>query len=144
MCVGRIHKINFELEVIEAMTEQTKMDEGKRAEGISEAERMARIRELLVGPVIADESARVDQSVGRLDQTIADQAAALARLQEQLDRLESSQRETTERLHLRLLGMVEALLTDEQGLRARLVESEAVRSYLRDADEKRALSDQAD
>lgn len=126
------------------MAEQTETNKVETAEGISEAERMARIRELLVGPVIADESARVDQSVGRLDQTIADQAAALAQLQERLDRLESSQRETTERLDLRLLGMVEALLTDEQGLRARLAESEAVRSYLRAADEQRAVSGQAD
>jgi hypothetical protein len=95
---------------------------------MSEAERMLRIRDLLVGP----ESAKRDESVARIDQTLADQSALIATLTARVSDLEQVQRAETARLDLRLLGMVESLLTDEQGLRARLAKSDPLRSYLGD------------
>ncbi len=100
---------------------------------LSEAERMSRIRDLLVGPVIADEQARHDQSVGRLDQALTDQAQAIAALQTRIGELEQAQLAEIERLDLRLLGMMEALLVDQQSLRARLAENEHLKPYLGEA-----------
>ncbi|MGI9436422.1 MAG: hypothetical protein ACR2Q4_16610 [Geminicoccaceae bacterium] len=97
---------------------------------MSEADRMARIRDLLVGPVIADESARRDQSIGRLDQTIAEHAEKLATLRSRLDDLQQVQRAETDRFNLRLLGIVEALLADENELRKRLAQSEVLKHHL--------------
>lgn len=123
------------------MVEKPKTADTAAVPAISEAERMARIRELLVGPSIADESARVDQSVVRLDQTIADQAQAIATLKGRLDDLQARQRAETERLDLRLLGVVEALLADEQGLRARLAGSDLLKHHTRQLTDKNAELD---
>jgi len=100
------------------------------AEGLSEAERMSRIRDLLVGPVIADETARRDESVSRLDRVLTEQSATISALQAQINELEAVRRAETERLDLRLLGILEALLTDEEGLRRRLAKSDQLKSYL--------------
>ncbi|MDH3659803.1 MAG: hypothetical protein OEU92_07210 [Alphaproteobacteria bacterium] len=105
------------------MNDQMKKDSAAPGAGISEAERMAKIRELLVGPIIADESARVDQSVGQLAKQ---QEAAIAALQARIQELEDSQRIGMKRLQTRLLGIVEALLVDEEELRSRLRKSEAL------------------
>lgn len=91
---------------------------------------MSRIRDLLVGPVIADEQARHDQSVGRLDQALADQSETIAALKARIGELEQAQCAEIERLDLRLLGMMEALLVDQQSLRARLAENEQLKPYL--------------
>lgn len=125
------------------MVEKPKTADTAAAPAISEAERMARIRELLVGPSIADQSARVDQSVGRLDQTLADQAQAIATLKGRLDDLQARQRAETERLDLRLLGVVEALLADEQGLRARLAGSDLLKHHTRQLTDKNAELDKS-
>lgn len=114
------------------MTESTTTTSSEASLNLSEAERMARIRDLLVGPVIADETAKHEETVGRLDQTLADQSALIMALNARVDELEQAQRVETERLDLRLLGMVEALLADEQGLRHRLSKSEPLQSYLAD------------
>ena len=92
-------------------------------QGLNEAERMARIRDLLVGPVIADESARVDQSLERIGSSLTDQGQALQQLTKRLERLEALQETEIRRLDLRLLGMAEALLADESSLRARIADN---------------------
>lgn len=112
------------------MSETAKTTSSETAQNLSEAERMARIRDLLVGPVIADETARRDQSVGRLDQALADQSSVITTLKARIDDLEQRQRVETERLDLRLLAMVESLLVDEEGLRRRLAKSDPLKSYL--------------
>ena len=112
------------------MAETSKTNASDVSEHLSEAERMSRIRDLLVGPVIADETARRDESVSRLDRTIAEQSESIKALQTRISELEASQRAETERLDLRLLGIVESLLTDEQGIRNRIARSDQLRSYL--------------
>lgn len=112
------------------MSEAAKTTSSETTHNLSEAERMARIRDLLVGPVIADETARRDQSVGRLDQALADQSSVITTLKARIDDLEQRQRAETERLDLRLLAMVESLLVDEEGLRRRLAKSDPLKSYL--------------
>ncbi len=104
--------------------------ETRAIEDLSEAERMSRIRDLLVGPVIADEQARHEQSVSRLDQDLAAQAQTIAALTARISELEQSHRLEAERSNLRLLGMMEALLADERDLRARLVKCDPLRSKL--------------
>ena len=94
--------------------------------GISEAQRMAKIRELLVGPAIADESARVDQSFGRLDELVKDQQKAIAALQARIQELEESQRVDMKRFKMRLMSLAEALLADEEDVRARVMENETL------------------
>ena len=115
------------------MTETSKTNASNVADHLSEAERMSRIRDLLVGPVIADETARRDESVGRLDRLIADQSEKISALQKRISELEAVQRAETERLDLRLLGIIESLITDEQKLRSRLAKSDQLRSYLEKA-----------
>ncbi|NJO36261.1 MAG: hypothetical protein HC871_00030 [Rhizobiales bacterium] len=102
--------------------------------GISESERMAKIRELLVGPVIADESARVDQSFDRLNQLLRDQRETISALQTRLQQLEENQQTDMQRLQVRLLGIVEALLADEEELRSRLAENGSLSARLDEID----------
>lgn len=99
---------------------------------MSEAERMLRIRDLLVGP----ESAKRDESVSRLDQALADQSALITALTARISDLERVQRAETARLDLRLLGIVESLLTDEQGLRSRVAKNDQLKAYLGHAAER--------
>ncbi len=115
------------------MADPSMTDTPGTAESLSEAERMSRIRDLLVGPVIADETARRDESVSRLDKALADQSETISALQARISDLEAEQRTETERLDLRLLGIVEALLTDEEALRKRLAKSDQLKSYLYEA-----------
>ena len=105
--------------------------------GISEAERMAKIRELLVGPVIADESARVDQSVAGLKELVEEQHQIINTLQSRIRDLEGSQRADRKRARLELLGIAEALLADEEDIRSRIMQNEIFRSKL-EADDERA------
>lgn len=112
------------------MTDTSKTNASNTEDNISEAERMSRIRDLLVGPVIADETARRDQSVSRLDQALADHSQTLSALQARINELEAAQERETRRQDLRLLGIVESLLTDEQGLRNRLAKNDQLKSYL--------------
>lgn len=114
------------------MTETTKTNASETTQNLSEAERMSRIRDLLVGPVIADETARRDQSVSRLDHAIAGQSESIAALKARIGDLERAHRAETERLNLRLLGLVETLLTDEQTLRSRLSKSDHLKFNLGD------------
>ena len=102
--------------------------------GISEAQRMAKIRELLVGPVIADESARVDQSFGRLDELVRQQQQTITALQARIQELEERHHAGMKRLQVRLLGMVETLLADEDDLRSRLMQSETLQPKLENDD----------
>ncbi len=118
------------------MVETSKSDTTDSTQNLSEAERMLRIRDLLVGPVIADESARRDQSVSRLDQALADQSALITALTARVHDLEQVQRAETARLDLRLLGIVESLLTDEQGLRSRVAKNDRLKAYLGHASER--------
>ncbi|MGI9510841.1 MAG: hypothetical protein ACR2QJ_15985 [Geminicoccaceae bacterium] len=98
--------------------------------GISEAERMAKIRELLVGPVIADESARVDQSVARLDKLAKAQHETIIALQARIQEMEDRERINSKQVRMRLLGMVEALLADDDEVRSRLMKNETLLSRL--------------
>lgn len=98
--------------------------------GISEAERMEKIRELLMGPVIADESARVDRSVSRLDELAKAQKESIIALQARVQELEERQRVGMKQMRMRMLGMVEALLADEEDVRARLLKNETLLSKL--------------
>lgn len=113
------------------MIDQKKTSSPAPSAGISEAERMAKIRELLMGPVIADESARVDQSVGRLNDLAKTQQDAINALQARIQELEDRQRVGMKRVQMRLLGMVEALLADEEDVRARLSKNEIFLSRLK-------------
>lgn len=101
-------------------SDQSKATKSELTEGLSEAERMSRIRDLLVGPVIADEQARRDESVTRIDQSLSDQSQSIETLTARLGELEKAHCLETERLNFRLLGLLEALLIDEKVLRARL------------------------
>lgn len=118
------------------MAEPSKTNASEATQNLSEAERMLRIRDLLVGPVIADESARRDQSVSRIDQALVDQAALIAALTARVNDLEQVQRAETARLDLRLLGIVESLFTDEQGLRSRVAKNDHLKAYLGQAAER--------
>ena len=104
---------------------------------------MSRIRDLLDGPVIADETARRDESIGRLDRALADQSETIGTLLARIDDLEQAQRADAEKLNLRLLGMVEALLTDQENLRDRLAESDHLKAYLGEAAPGTKGSDQS-
>ena len=98
------------------------------ASDISEAERMAKIRELLVSPVVADEAARTEQSISRLEETTSAQRETIASLQHRLDDLEQKQQADVEKLRTRLFGLVEVMLADDEELRARLMQSDVLRS----------------
>lgn len=87
---------------------------------------MAKIRELLLGPVIADESARVDESVDRLNELVREQQEAITALHAKIRELEDRQRAGMERFRVRLLGMVEAVLADEDDVRSRLKKNDAL------------------
>lgn len=119
------------------MTEQKETNENSPAASISEAERMAKIRELLMGPVIADESARVDESVGQLNHLLKEQQDLISALQARVRDLEESQRVGMRRLRLRLMGMVEALLASEDDVRLRLSKNEVLSPKLEDDDGSR-------
>ena len=82
--------------------------------GISEAERMARIRELLIGPVVADEAARTAQSISALDEEAKSQREEIANLQLRIDTLEKQRRSDIDQLRKRLLNLVEVLLADSK------------------------------
>ena len=103
--------------------------------GISEAERMAKIRELLVGPVIADESARVDQSFAGLKGLVEEQQHTIAALETRIRELEDSQRAERQRVRLGLLGIAESLLADEEEVHSRVKRSDALRTKLEAHDE---------
>lgn len=103
--------------------------------GLSEAERMAKIRELLVGPVIADESARVDQSVAQLNELVEEQHQTIIALQSRCRELEDGRRADMKRVRLDLLGLVETLLADEEEVRSRVMQNETLRARLENADE---------
>ena len=125
------------------MSDPSKKTNAEAPETLSEAERMSQIRDLLVGPVIADEQVRRDQSINRLDQTIADQAETIDALRVRINDLEQAHRLQTERLDLRLLGMVEALITDEQGLRNRLAKNDQLKAHLGEVRTRAKGSEQA-
>jgi len=108
------------------MTDSKMMNDTSPNPELSESERMAKIRELLVGPVIADESARVDQSVDRLNELVNEQRETILILEGRIRELEESQRLGMERHRLRLFGMVEALLASEDDVRARLAKNETL------------------
>ena len=108
------------------MTKSNAESKTAQAADLSESERMAKIRELLVGPVIADESARVDQSVDRLHVLVNEQRETITTLEGRIRDLEESHRIGMERLRLRFQGMVEALMASEDDLRARVAESKTV------------------
>ena len=112
------------------MIDQKKTSDAPSATGFSEAESMAKIRELLVGPAIADESARVESSFVRLDELAKEQQEAISTLQAKVRELEENQRVGLKRMRMRLLGVVEALTADEDELRARLTQHEALLSKL--------------
>jgi hypothetical protein len=141
------------------MNEKAKNPEEALAPAMSEAERMSRIRDLLMGPVIADQSAKVEQSVERLNTAITDQATNQAKLVAELtarleaeqraavdklqseqrqaaERLETAQQASTERLQLRLLGLVDALMCDEADLRARINGNKLLAARLNGVDER--------
>ena len=114
------------------MTEENKASGAALNVDISESERMAKIRELLVGPVIADESARVDQSVDRLNEIVKEQRERITTLEADLRDLKDSQRNDMARLRVRLFGMMEALLADEDDVRARVEQNQALSSEIND------------
>ncbi len=117
--------------------DEKKSEDASPGSGISEAERMAKIRELLIGPALADESARMDRSVSRLDEAASVQRETVAGLQSRLDELEVRQSREIDRLQTRLLGLIEALLADEEEIRARLMHSDVLRTKLRDGGDQR-------
>lgn len=116
------------------MTVQKETNKSAPVAGISEAERMEKIRELLVGPVIADESARVDEAVSRLNDLMRDQQESITKLQARIGELEGSQRAGMRQLQLRLLGMVEALLAKEEDVSARVKGNQLLSPELQDDD----------
>ncbi len=117
------------------MNDQKKTSQPVSDASISEAERMAKIRELLVGPVIADESARVDESVARLNKLVEEQHQAIIALQSRLGELEESQRADRKRVRLGLFGIAETLLADEEDVRSRVMQNETLRQRLKDDEE---------
>lgn len=119
------------------MTQQEKTGEPTSAPGISEAERMAKIRELLVGPAIADESERIEKSVDRLNDLVKEQQEALAALRAQVEELESSQRTEIKQLRLRLLGIVETLIADEEDVHSRIKRHDMLHSEFEGKQERK-------
>ena len=113
------------------MIEKKSTDSVAPGGGISEAQRMAKIRELLVGPVIADESAREDQSFDRLNDFVKQQQETITALQTRIQELEDRQSAGMSRLNARFLGVVEALLADEETVRSRLVQSEILQPIIK-------------
>lgn len=116
------------------MNDQSETSGTMATVSISESERMAKIRELLVGPVIADESARVDQSFDRLNQLLREQADTISALQAKLQQLEETRQTDMNRLRVRFLGLVEALLADEEELRSRLARNSSLAPRLDEVD----------
>ncbi len=116
------------------MNDQKKTNEPASGVGISEAERMSKIRELLVGPVIADESARVDESVAHLRELIEEQHQTIIALQSRLGELEDDQRADMKRVRFTLLGIAETLLAEEEDVRSRVMQNQALRQRLEDDD----------
>ena len=114
------------------MTESKKTSNVAPNAEISESERMAKIRELLVGPVIADESARVDQSVERLHEIVNEQRDLISTLEARLQGLEEKEQNDMARLRVRLFGMMEALLADEDDVRARIQQNQTLASKVND------------
>lgn len=112
------------------MADQKGKTHGTPAIGISEAERMAKIRELLVGPVIADESARVDESVKNLSDLLTEQQKTISALQTRIQELENTQRAGAKQLRARILGIAESLLTSDKDLNARLASNPMLSSEL--------------
>lgn len=102
------------------------------AVGISEAERMAKIRELLVGPVIADESARVDEAVSQINDLLREQQETISQLKVRIGELEERQSVNNKQLRLRLLGVVETLLASEGDVGKRLSENQMLAAKLED------------
>ena len=100
--------------------------------GISEAERMAKIRELLVGPVIADESARVDEAVRQLNDLVREQQDTISKLQVRIAELEERQRTDNTRHRIRMLGIVETLLASEDDVSKRISGSPSLAGELGD------------
>ena len=119
------------------MTDQQKTSEPAAAPGLSEAERMAKIRELLVGPAIADESERIDRSVDRLHDLVKEQQEALTALRTQVQELEDDQRRGIRQLRLRLLGIVESLIADEEDVRSRIMRHDILMSELENEQENK-------
>jgi hypothetical protein len=114
------------------MTVQKETSKGSPAISISEAERMAKIRELLVGPVIADESARVDEAVSQLNDLVRVQQETISKLQIQLGELEDRQKANNKQLRLRLMGIVETLLASEDDVSARVMGNQILAAELKD------------
>lgn len=119
------------------MTDQEEPIEDAPATGISEAERMEKIRDLLMGPVIANESARVDGAVSRLNELLKEQQELITALQARVGQLEDRQREGTRKLRLRLFGLAEALLADEEEVRARVHANASLAPKLEDDEGRR-------
>ena len=114
------------------MNEPKKTSGAAAVSSISEAERMAQIRELLVGPAIADESERVDKSFDRLSDLAKEQAETISALQARIQALEERQHADMRNHQTRLLGMMEVLLASEDEVRSRLKQHEALWSRLED------------
>ncbi len=118
------------------MTAQKEADKGLPAVGISEAERMAKIRELLVGPVIADESARVDEVVSQLNDLVREQQEAISKLRVRIGELEERQRLNNKQLRVRMLGLVETLLASEHDVSERLAGNQLLAAELETNEDK--------
>lgn len=118
------------------MTKQDKTSDPAKAPGMSESERMAKVRELLVGPAIADESKRVEQSFDRLNDLVKEQQDLITTLTARIRELEDSQRNELKRVRVRLLGMVESLIANEDDVRSRLMQHDMLMSEL-DSDQER-------
>lgn len=114
------------------MTDQNNTGKEEPSLGISEAERMARVRELLVGPAIADQSVVINQAIDSLSERIREQQETIATLRSRIQELEDSHRINTSKLQTRLLGVAEALLANDEDLRPRLTNNEAFNGKLDD------------
>lgn len=114
------------------MNDQSKADDTSPTVGISEAERMAKVRELLVGPAIADQSVVVNQLIDGLNVQVREQQETIAFLKSRIQELEDSQRIGIRRLQTRLLGAVEALLADDDDLLPRLSKNKFLSQKLDD------------
>lgn len=114
------------------MTDPKTTSDSASTAGLSESERMAKIRELLVGPALADETARVDQSFDRMNRLVQEQQELIATLRAQLNRLEDRQKSDMQRMQIRLLGMIEALMANEDDLRSRLAQDDLLTRKLDD------------
>lgn len=112
------------------MIDDEKSSDATQGADSGDAERMDKIRELLVGPALADEAARIDQSVSRLNELAKIQDETIVALEAKIRELERTQRLGMEQLRLRLLGVVETLLADEEDLRARLARNDMLMSRL--------------